>query len=109
MDQNTFIIAAGAVNGGFVLALIRIWLGHRERRAARLAARLAAQSAVTDRDRLAGELQDLRAALDTVAVEVERLGEGQRYLTRVLAERGAPPAVPPGRAAAPPARVITPH
>lgn len=35
-------------------------------------------------------------AIDSVAVEVERIGEGQRYLTRVLAERqiGAGPAQP---------------
>ena len=107
MDHNTFIIAAGAVNGAVLLTGIRMWLGYRERRAAREAA----QSVVTDRDRLTAELQDLRGALDAVAVEVERLGEGQRYLTRVLAERSAAPAIPPagGRAAQPPARVVTPH
>jgi hypothetical protein len=102
VDTNTYIVAIGAVNGAFVLGLIRIWLGHRERRAARLAA----QSTVTDRDRLAADLQDLRGMIETVAVEVERLGEGQRYLTRVLAERSA---VPPARATQTPARVITPH
>jgi hypothetical protein len=101
VDTNTYIVAVGAVNGAFLLGLIRIWLGHRERRAARLAA----QTTVTDRDRLAAEIQDLHASLDAVAVEVERLGEGQRYLTRVLAE---PPAMPPGRVPTPP-RVITPH
>ena len=106
MDHNTFLIAAGAVNGAVLLTGIRIWLGYRERKAAREAA----QSAVTDRDRLSAELQDLRAALDTVAVEMERLGEGQRYLTRVLAERSSPQgAVPPARAAQTPARVVTPH
>ena len=106
MDTNSYIVAVAAVNGGFLLGLLRIWLGHRERRAARLAA----QSVVTDRERLAGELQELHAALDTVAVEVERLGEGQRYLTRLLAERGAAPAtLPAGRGAQTPARVVTPH
>ena len=105
MDSNTYIVAVAAVNGGFLLGLVRIWLGHRERRAARLAA----QNVVTDRERLAGELQDLHAALDTVAVEVERLGEGQRYLTRVLSERAATGALPQGRAAQTPPRVITPH
>ena len=102
MDHNTFIIAAGALNGAVLLTGIRIWLGYRERRAARQAA----LSAVTDRDRLGADLQDLRAALETVAVEVERLGEGQRYLMRVLAERSA---LPPGRAGQTPARVVTPH
>jgi hypothetical protein len=106
MDTNTYIVAVAAVNGAFLLGLIRIWLGHRERRATREAA----QNMVTDRDRLTAELQDLRGALETVAVEVERLGEGQRYLTRVLAERSAAPgAVAAVRAAQTPARVVTPH
>ena len=28
-------------------------------------------------------------AIEAIAVEMERLGEGQRFLTRVLSERGA--------------------
>ena len=55
--------------------------------------------------------QDLRLdrierALEAIAIEVERLGEGQRYATKLLAERlpssaPQPPSSPP--------RVITPH
>jgi len=55
--------------------------------------------------------QDLRLdrmerALDAIALEIERLGEGQRFTTRLLAERdprqsSAAPSAPP--------RVITPH
>jgi hypothetical protein len=33
--------------------------------------------------------QQMALALDAIAVEVERIGEGQRYLTKVLAERDA--------------------
>ena|SRR5258708_7042326 len=33
--------------------------------------------------------QEVALALDAIAVEVERIGEGQRYLTKVLAERDA--------------------
>jgi len=45
--------------------------------------------------------------LDAIAIEIERLGEGQRFTTKLLAERErmqspvAPQASPP--------RVITPH
>jgi hypothetical protein len=46
---------------------------------------------------LPGELMDrltrLDQAVDSIAVEVERIGEGQRFVTRVLAERGAPEAL----------------
>ncbi|MFL5614055.1 MAG: hypothetical protein ACJ796_10380 [Gemmatimonadaceae bacterium] len=32
----------------------------------------------------------LEVALDAIAVEVERIGEGQRYLSRMLADRTRP-------------------
>jgi hypothetical protein len=43
--------------------------------------------------RLSGELSDrlthLEQSVDAVAVEVERIGEGQRFVTRLVTERGA--------------------
>lgn len=39
-------------------------------------------------------LTRLDHAVDSIAVEVERIGEGQRFMTRVLAERGEPAALP---------------
>jgi hypothetical protein len=49
------------------------------------------------------ESPDLARALDAIAVEVERIGEGQRYLTKLLTEREArsveavrSPTKPPG-------------
>lgn len=48
-------------------------------------------------------LERVEQAVDTIAVELERMTEGQRYLTRLLAEKtGAPAAEPvPVKAAAP--------
>jgi hypothetical protein len=53
-------------------------------------------------------LDRIERAIDAIAIEMERLGEGQRYTTKLLAERervqqyvAPPPASPP--------RVITPH
>jgi len=40
---------------------------------------------VTDR------LERMEQALDSVAVEVERISEGQRFTTKLLAERAGPP------------------
>jgi hypothetical protein len=34
--------------------------------------------------------QQVAQALDAIAVEVERIGEGQRYVTKLLTERDAP-------------------
>ena len=97
MDSNTFLIAAGAINGLVLLGGLRIWLGYRERRAART---------VAQERSVAAELQELRTAVEVVALEVERLGEGQRFVTRALVDRGAlPPTVPH----APQGRVVTPH
>ena len=54
---------------------------------------------------LAARLARIEQIVEATAVEVERLGEGQRYAARLLAEpRAAAPAP-----AHEPARVITPH
>jgi hypothetical protein len=52
----------------------------------------------------------LEVAVETLAVELERLGEGQRYVARLLDER-LPPAIAPSREAPSPelGRVTTPH
>lgn len=52
----------------------------------------------------------LETAVDALAVELERIGEGQRYAARLLEER-LPPAIGPGRPAPSPevGRVVTPH
>ena len=35
-------------------------------------------------------LTRIEQAVDAIAVEVERMGEGQRFVTKLLAERDAP-------------------
>jgi hypothetical protein len=46
-------------------------------------------------------LTRLDHAVDSIAVEVERIGEGQRFVTRVLAERPVEPIAIPQRASQP--------
>lgn len=46
-------------------------------------------------------LDRIEAMIETVAVEVERLSEGQRFTTRLLSERAAPPVIQNARDAAP--------
>jgi hypothetical protein len=46
-------------------------------------------------------LERMEQAIDSIAVEVERISEGQRFTTKLLSERTAPPpgpgaAMPPG-------------
>jgi hypothetical protein len=46
--------------------------------------------------RLSGtDPEQVAQALDAIAIEVERIGEGQRFLTKVLAERDLRPGVKP--------------
>jgi hypothetical protein len=42
--------------------------------------------------RLEHRLTEMQQSLDAVAVEVERIAEGQRFATKLLAERAAVPA-----------------
>ena len=44
-----------------------------------------------------GELQQLQQAVDVIAVEVERIAEGQRYVSKLLNERFESPSLPDGR------------
>jgi hypothetical protein len=39
-------------------------------------------------------LQHIEQAIDAIAVEVERIAEGQRFVTRVMSERPEPVALP---------------
>ena len=49
-------------------------------------------------DRVSARMDRLEQAVDTIAVEIERISEGQRFVTKVLAERpvvaNQPPAAP---------------
>jgi len=45
-------------------------------------------------DELSERMSRLDTAVDAVAVEVERISEGQRFTSRLLAERAAAPALP---------------
>ena len=42
-------------------------------------------------------LERMEQAIDSIAVEVERISEGQRFTTKLLAERGEPVAQPRDR------------
>jgi hypothetical protein len=50
---------------------------------------------------VAARLERMEQAIDSIAVEVERISEGQRFTTKLLSERTAPSSEPGGL---PPAR-----
>jgi len=49
---------------------------------------------------VAERLERMEHAIDSIAVEVERISEGQRFTTKLLSERVASP--PPARTVSPP-------
>lgn len=79
---------------GFALLGAAIWLMLRRR------VRGTSAPALADQSR---RLEQLQQAVDTMAVEVERISEGQRYVTKLLNER-LQPAVGAGEAQPVPAR-----
>jgi hypothetical protein len=56
---------------------------------------------------LAERLRHMEQAIDAIAVEVERIAEGQRFTTKLLAERSQGAALPPGAGVAPLATEVT--
>jgi hypothetical protein len=88
-----------------LVAFVAGWLGAQfgARRAARLAADEALARGGLGVDRT---LTALVQAVDAIALEVERLSEGQRFAARLLSER--PPVIPSPKPESS-GRVVTPH
>ena len=65
-----------------LLILVRMFLRHREK--------MAKQDGLPQPMAVAIEarLEHLEHAIEAIAVEMERIGEGQRFTTKLLAERG---------------------
>jgi len=81
--------------------MVRSFLKHKERMAEMAARDLPSTSALEER------LARLEQTMDAVAIEMERVGEGQRFLTKVFSQqRELPGGAPPSSS---PPRVITPH
>lgn len=80
------------------VALASGWMRHRERMAGLTGTRTPASAALPPEMemRLArleqgmGRLSALEQSVDAIAVEIERIGEGQRFLTRLLSDPRAP-------------------
>ena len=63
--------------------MLKSWLGHQEK--------MKALSMSKERlDSSDERLARVERAVESIAVEVERISEGQRYVTKMLNERGQP-------------------
>lgn len=112
MDRNDLIILLMmSTSGLFVTSAVFLtaWLRARERA-------IRAELGAPRQPRIPAEREDsrLNQAVEAMAMELERVGEGQRFLTRLLADRVAAEANRDARRSPDPTgpgggRIITPH
>ncbi len=81
MDENTMMIAVVgiAVNGLVIAVLGRAWISRRQPPPPIPHERL---------ENIEMRLVQLQQAVDDVAIEMERVAEGQRFTAKLLSERG---------------------
>jgi hypothetical protein len=65
-----------------IALMMRMWLKHKEK--------MASLRAPNDQATVDARLQRVEQAVDAVAVEIERIGESQRFLTKVLTDKSLP-------------------
>jgi hypothetical protein len=105
-EPEIIIVPAVFAIPGLVI-FFRMWFRHKEKMAEMT-------GATKSNPMLEARLSRIEEAVETLAVEIERMGEGQRFVTKLLAERtGALPEPAKSNAAVVGAgaagRVTTPH
>ncbi len=96
--------AAGAI--GLMTGLVGAWIGAYfggRRGAIRAIARMGERPPVL----VEAQLGDLHQSIEALALEMERISEGQRFTARMLVERGTAP--PPGNHGRREGGSVTPH
>jgi hypothetical protein len=99
VDSEVIIVPIVIGIPSFVV-FARMWFRHREKMAT-------LTGAASSNPALEARLTRIEEAVDTIAVEMERMGEGQRFVTKLLAERAGQ--LPEGQKNAGSGRVTTPH
>ncbi|MFI5228962.1 MAG: hypothetical protein ACHQWU_07830 [Gemmatimonadales bacterium] len=96
-DLVVLLTFASAILFAATIGFATLWVRAREK----LLRQRAEATVIYPDDRV----EHLVAAVDAIAIEVERISEAQRFTTQVLAKRHGEPAEPRRV----PERVITPH
>jgi hypothetical protein len=96
-DMDADVAARGAAMGAMVLVpVFIIWMIAKFTRGRRRRNAQATQSSEQD-----ARMERLEQAVDAIALEIERVGESQRYQSKVLAEANLMPAMSAARSAEP--------
>lgn len=99
MSPEVFIVPAVFGIPAIVL-IVRMSFRHKEKMAA-------LTGSTQNNAALEARLTRIEEAVETIAVEIERMGEGQRFVTKLLAEGAG--RLPDGSIPAASVRVKTPH
>jgi|SRR5690242_1228062 hypothetical protein len=84
-----------------IVIFARMWFRHKEKM-------ITLKGSGSNNAALESRLARIEEAVDTIAVEIERMGEGQRFVTKLLSERSAQlPEATRGTGSS--GRVTTPH
>ena len=87
MNEDIIVVAIVFGTVGCVLfPLVRAWARRIDGRNV---------SPATLPTEVAARLERIERGVESIALEVERISEGQRFVTRVLADRGEIPKLPP--------------
>jgi hypothetical protein len=84
-DILTFV--AGVVAMGCLTGILITWMKHRRSK------QLPTPELMQRLDEIADRVNRIETAVDATAIEVERISEGQRFTTRLLADRAGAPAL----------------
>ncbi len=87
--RDIFVFALSVVGIGCFTGIVTTWIKYR-------AKRVVSTDLTTRLSEIADRMAKLDNAVDAMAVEVERISEGQRFVTKVLAERSTTAALPDG-------------
>ena len=102
MEGQFMVLGISAVFGITAL-MLKTWLGHVEKMKA-------LSNEKPDKSVSDARLQRLEQAVESIAIEIERVSEGQRYVTKLMSERAQPMLGDAGMAMPAQARKIdTPH
>ncbi len=86
---DIFAFVLGVVGIGCFTGMVTTWIKYR-------AKRVVSSDLTAKLGEIADRMAKLDNAVDAMAVEVERISEGQRFVTKVLAERSTNAALPDG-------------
>jgi hypothetical protein len=75
-----------------IVIVVKMWFSHKERMAGLQSGKHG--NAITD-----ARIERIEQAVDSIAIEMERVSEGQRFVTKLLSERAPSAAeqLPPGQ------------